>query len=538
MLTSFRTMLLAGVCLAGWLPNVLHAEAVSGALVPSTAARHFGLNLAWFTQAEVDAARGRLVHVQQFISGEDSYTVHDVTYGNRKRTFNERDLDRFGDVLGAEGALKAANRFIEDLKAEGVEGKLETKQIPDVTLYLVTNRAVVQAIDGETGRTRWTQVVGNRNHPTVKPAVNEKYLAVLTGSFLHLLDRRTGEVIWKRMVTAVPGAGLALTESFAIVPSITGDMELYDLEETRTMPQRYRSNGRVLIEPTVTPLSIAWPTDRGFLYVARSNNRGLRYRLEAQEAIVSPAAYFAPDRLFATSIDGYVYNLQENSGSEDWRFSTGESISNSPVPIGDSVYVVTDKGNLFAIEMASGAQKWVVPSIRKFISASQDRLYCLGISGRLVIIDAKSGGRVGTFETGQQDIQFVNLQTDRMFLGTTTGVLQCLHETQLPFPLLHQALAEATKQKPRDDIKMGGINDPAAKPAQPAQPAAPAGADPFGGGAAQPPAGGAADPDPFGGGAAADPFGAGGGAAGAAKPPAAGAAQPDPFGGAANDPFK
>jgi hypothetical protein len=175
------------------------------------------------------------------------------------------------------------------------------------------------------------------------------------------------------------------------------------------------------------------------------------------------------------------------------------------------------------------------------LAASKDRVYCLTVTGRLAILDAKTGGRIALMGPNQLDVFFSNTLTDRILVGTATGVVQCLHEVELQWPLVHVNLAEA-EQKRRPEIKQEGLDaktKPAAKPAAP-KPAADA-ADPFGGGGAKPAAAGAkpaaAGADPFGGGAApkpaadpADPFG--GGAkpeAGGAKPAAGGA---DPFGGA------
>jgi hypothetical protein len=286
--------------------------------------------------------------------------------------------------------------------------------------------------------------------------------------------------------------------------------------------------------------------------------------MELQEPIVSPATYFAPSKLLAASIDGYVYCVHETNGDEFWKFSTGEAISQSPIPIGESVYAVTDKGSMFCLDQKTGAEKWWAPQIKRFVAASKDRLYCLGHTGRLVILDAKTGGRMASLGTEVLDIFYPNTDTDRILVATKTGVIQCLRETELQWPLVHVNLAEIEKQK-RPEIKQEGLGEQAKPEAQPgeAQPGAakpPAGEDPFGAPAAgaapaaEPPAGGApADAaDPFGappaagaappaggqGGAAppaADPFGDG------AAPPAAGAGQGgagDAPAAAGEDPFK
>jgi len=510
-------------------------------LISQVEARQYGLERAWFTQVKLDPARSRLSDMIYFVSAAQSHTVFEVQYQDRKRTFSERDTDRFGDVLGKENAEKEAKAFMDELKLREIESKLETIQVPETTLYAVTDRAVLHAIDAETGRTRWSTLVGNRDYPLERPGINEDFVGVLNGSTLHLLKRQTGEMAWIRSIQGVASAGPALTSEYVVVPTFSGDIELYDIDETRTLPDIYRSNGRVLVQPVVTPLSVLWPTDRGFLYSSQTLQKELRYRMEARQTIVSQPAYSSPNKVLATSIDGYVYCLHELSGDDLWRFSTGEPISNSPVPVGTSVYIITDKGSLFCLDVESGQEKWFAPQVQRLLSASKDRLYCLTMTGRLAILDAKTGSRIALMGPNQLDIFYTNALTDRILVATATGVVQCLHETDLKWPLVHVNLAEA-EEKQRPKIKQEGLEAKAAPAAKPAAGAAPQPAmgaeDPFGQGGAKPAAGGA---DPFGAGGAqpqsgkaapqpgnADPFG---GAAAPQTPPAAPAA-------AGDDPFK
>lgn len=478
-------------------------------LVSENEARRFGLERAWVTQVEVDPARGRVANLAEYVSVLDVTTVFDVHYDGRRRTFSEHDLDRFGKVLGKEGAKREADEFVADLKEQKQEAKLEKVLIPEISLYATSDRAIVHAIDAETGATRWAELIGGREHPTECPAASEPYIAILNGSDLYLLKRKSGEIIWKRRVSGVPGAGAAITNDYVVVPTISGNVELYTIKETRTLPEIYKSNGRVLVQPITTAQVVAWPTDRGFLYVARGNKKGLRYRLEAKDAIVCQASYFAPNYIFAASIDGYVYCLHELTGSETWLFSTGEAISNTPVPVGESLYVLTDKGNLFCIEIQSGQSKWISSGFKTFLAASQDRVYCLGDSGRLIIVDAKTGGRIGSLGTQLLDLFYTNLQTDRIYLGTKTGLLVCLRETNRVWPLVHAGVIDPEEVKKAEAAEEAGEGDqageakpPKGKPAEakPKQPPVP-------GGGAKPPGAGKPE-DPFGAGGGADPFGA------------------------------
>jgi hypothetical protein len=198
------------------------------------------------------------------------------------------------------------------------------------------------------------------------------------------------------------------------------------------------------------------------------------------------------------------------------------------------LYVVTDKGTLFCIKHELGQEQWWAPRIKRFVSASNDRVYCLGMSDRLIILDAKTGGRIASMGAELLDIFYPNLQTDRIIVGSKTGIIQCLRETQMEWPLLHVALAEAEEEK-RPEIKQEAMDQAKPKLEKPA----PGAVDPFGGGGGANPFGGAAGQgggaDPFGGGAKPAAGGQGGG--GGAKPPAGGQGGNDPFGGD-NDPFK
>ena len=237
-----------GVLLAA-LSTAVQADYGGSGLVSQVEARRYGLERAWFTQVSLDSSRGRISDFTYFVSATQKHTVYEVRYEGRKQTFSERDTDRFGDVLGKEAAEKEAKAFVEELKLREIEAKIETIEVPEITLYVVTDRAVLHAIDAETGRTRWTTVVGNRTYPTERPGVNEDYVAILNGSTVHLLKRDTGEMAWIREVDGVASAGPALTEQYVVVPTFTGSVEWYEIGETRTLPKISRSNPELQRQP-------------------------------------------------------------------------------------------------------------------------------------------------------------------------------------------------------------------------------------------------------------------------------------------------
>ncbi len=476
-------------------------------LVPQHAANRHGLERAWFTRVQLDTARTRVAHVNQHVSSTRGFTVHEVEYDGGKIIFTERDLDRFGDPLGKERALKLAKQKEEDLQRAMRNPKLTTKTIPDVVLNVVTDSGVVHSIDAQTGRTRWATRFGNPRFPSDAPGANDNSVAVVNGTAIYVLNQETGEIAWQRRAQGAPGAGPVVSNFYVFVPMVNGAIEAYQLDDYRQPPWIYRSHGRAIVQPIFTGANVAWPTDRGHLYVAAGNSTAIRYRLETNDPIVAQATALLPNRIVVASTDGYVYCIHEASGNVLWRFSTGEPIVKSPVVVGDNVYVVTDDTSLFCIESNTGLDKWWTSGVTGVIASSQTRLYCLSRSGRLMIVDPVSGSKVGSLPTETLDLRFVNKQTDRIIIGTRSGMLQCLREIQNRWPVLHAGVSE----------DLATVPPPAA--ATPADATAPPPVNPFGGG--DTPA------NPFG----TDPFG--GDTGGTDSEPAETPAE-DPFG---SDPF-
>jgi len=452
--------------------------------------------------------------------------------------------------------------------------RIDSIVLQDGTLFVQTNQAILQAIDAETGQTLWVSEVGRRGHPSMRPAVNGQMVAVVNGSYLYIVNRFNGKLLWKRQVDGAPGAGAALSDIRAYVPMTNGMVLAYRLEpvtnpaeelglegpagsetaqqadkrrhEEFQLHQEYipplscQSYGRTLIQPLVTRQNageefVAWPTDQGHVFIGRINRKEedhfeIMYRLDTAAGVAARPTYLPPDPnkpgdsgiIFAPSRDGFVHAIREKDGSSLWRFPTGEPVVEPAAVVGDRVYVSTQLGGMYCLESLTGRQLWWAANVMGFVAASKDRVYVTDRQGRIAVLHAESGGRLDTIRADGLPIHLMNLQTDRIYLASRTGLVQCLHEIEQEKPIQHRAKPVPAAAAPATG-KPAAKKPAAEKPKQPeAQPAVPKPAEnPFG------------NDNPFGG---QDPFGGktGGGKAGGAKAPAGGAgagAADDPFGG-------
>lgn len=438
--------------------------------------------------------------------------------------FTQASRTAVGADLIAEPRAQAHGLAAPWFNVAGVDagtGRLQYLVLDRGTLFALSDLSVLTAIDAETGKTLWTVRVGNPRLVSLKPTAGIHLVAVTNGSTVYILNRHTGEILWKQAVEGAPGAGPAISPSRVYVPLVGGKMESYAFEWETPAMRAYawksvaaapgasetaaqtaasvttgaakpvasagadadamesvaaaaaeltgarlrlaqkkdrglflQSFGHIVVEPKLSYSDqgserVAWPTDRGFLFVGEINlfsaNRfSLVYQLRATAEIVAPpcvrfgdASKGIPGKLWAAASDGYVFCLNERDGKLLWRLSTGEPIEESPVLIEDSLYVATRFGGMFRLIADTGEIVWRSRGPTKFIAASAKRVYARDALGQMLYLDKETGSRLGQLDIAAFDFQIANGETDRIYLADKSGLVQCLREIELKQPLFH-----------------------------------------------------------------------------------------------------
>ena len=328
-------------------------------------------------------------------------------------------------------------------------------------LTVLTSAGVVQELNALTGQTYWVAPIGNENYPSLGPAGNEKYLAILNGSTLYVLDRKDGKPVIIRTVGSAPGAAPALSEDNVFVPLVNGRMEAYPLGNQKISPWYYQSFGRAMVAPLVTSESIVWTTDAGYLYVGGSNILGMRYRLETGADIVAPPAYHQPF-VFVASLDGEVFAMHELSGTQRWKYSCGFPVTRAAAGVGDRVFVTSAEPALHCINATTGIGIWEAPHVDQFAAASKDRVYAVNDLGEFVVLNAATGATLAKIRADRPIHALVNDQTDRVYLVSKDGMVECLHEVDMKEPMYHNP----KPTPPKEEAKPATAAPPPAKAAE------------------------------------------------------------------------
>jgi eukaryotic-like serine/threonine-protein kinase len=77
---------------------------------------------------------------------------------------------------------------------------------------------------------------------------------------------------------------------------------------------------------------------------------------DGRTGLSSPAV--AGETVFVGSDDGGLYALSSADGTLIWRFASGGAVVSSPVVVGNAVLFGSDDGNLYVLDAKSGRELW------------------------------------------------------------------------------------------------------------------------------------------------------------------------------------
>ena len=356
--------------------------------------------------------------------------------------------------------------------------RVENVNFDGELLTIKTKRGVIQTIDGATGKTLWATNVSSPGLFTSSVGVGPNHAALANGSHLLVFDRKTGKQVWSRKLSGGVIGAPGVSDDFVFVPKVDGNLEVYSLDKPRAWSEvrsisdtqfpvwRFNSHGKTMIQPTIFDGVFGWSNDRATFYVARIKPMEILFRLETFEDVVVPPIKIG-SFLYVVSADGYLYKVSTKTGDIRWRFSTGTPLIYRPISRDGFVYISTPQGGLYRIladkdvaqkaglldrgngneqnlnvspaesPIEEGNEVWFNPDIARVLSVTPKRIFGLDRRENLQIVDTATGQSLGNVPTEGVSIPITNHLTDRIYLASTDGLIQCIESL--------------TKKSPKED---------------------------------------------------------------------------------------
>ncbi len=111
-----------------------------------------------------------------------------------------------------------------------------------------------------------------------------------------------------------------------------------------------------------------------------------------------------------------------------WTFKTGDAIEGAPVIAGGTAYVASLDKHLYAIDLATGKQKWKVKlsHLKASPAVKGDRIYVGDLDGKFHCLKTSDGSKIWEFETGGEITSGCNFHGDNTLIGSHDSTLYCL----------------------------------------------------------------------------------------------------------------
>ena len=180
---------------------------------------------------------------------------------------------------------------------------------------------------------------------------------------------------------------------------------------------RYRTDGPILSTPAVVDDSVYFASDDGFLYCVAVSDGSRSWRFDLHSAGIErvlPSLHppYAYDYLSSSptvhkglvivgSANGTLYAIEAASGREKWHFKTGGRIRSTPKVHQKRVYFGSWDHHLYALDVEDGKQIWRFDTggiVQASPAFGDGRVYIGSRNPRVFALDAATGKPVWEFE--------------------------------------------------------------------------------------------------------------------------------------------
>jgi outer membrane protein assembly factor BamB len=321
------------------------------------------------------------------------------------------------------------------------------------TLYVQTNRGLVHAIDGESGRRLWSQRLVEGPTRGLDITSNSDQVFVALQDTLFCLDRRSGRLIWSVRLEAMPATGVVADEEVAAIGLRSGKIVAYntrDHSKDKPNPGRsagtfawaWQARGMVDAAPIITPQVVVFASEDNRVYAAtRGDAAGrptLLYRYLTEGPIAGHLAALGGRTIVVPCQDYNLYAIDLFSGETRWIVPTGAPVTVQPIVSGADVIALNADGRLLIIDGRDGSIRGdTATSSRTIRAVSPSRIYLGTSDNDLEIVDRASGQVVASardtvqragLTVRQLSVPVLNTEDDRLLLVSPDGLIYSVRE--------------------------------------------------------------------------------------------------------------
>ncbi len=289
----------------------------------------------------------------------------------------------------------------------------------------------------------------------------------LSQQVMYCLDRISGTLRWTRRMEFVPSAQPTATQFYVFV-SAANKARVYvlNVKKRGSVAEYFRADidspqNQITARPAFEDPVLYFVSHDGKVYFYSVSDREGSSPLETQGPIRANPVLFKTTEpsgskgearekkiLFVGSSDNAFYAVDGASGQLDWKYECGAPIFDPAVAVGNTVYVKSEGGALFAFDIfpvhlradgsvmgakRNGSLRWKLPLGERFLMKGEDYVYVLGPNQEIYAIKELSGHIVGRYPTNRIHMFVTNTADDLFYCANSSGYIYALRESSERF---------------------------------------------------------------------------------------------------------
>lgn len=322
-------------------------------------------------------------------------------------------------------------------------------------IYAQAASGIVTAFDAESGSRRWSTLIGRPDEQSFAVSTNEEQLLLVVGLELYAVDKFSGKILWELTLPHHPSASPEVDANQVYIGMVDGSIYSYDLRRIRQLFQEGRLpqwtnlafvwRYKAPLEITSRPISasrgrlVIFASLNGSLYGVAAKERRLQYQFETEthSPIRAPVGHGEGSLLVPTE-DSRLFCINEENGKRRWAFTSGSPIREQPRIIGPHVFTAPQREGLYCLNSSSGIIQWRQRRASSFLAANPKSVFASDDVGNVLMLSRDDGSLVGGLPLRQFSIRVQNDRTDRLYLATGDGLMACVRDRELEFPIYHK----------------------------------------------------------------------------------------------------
>ncbi len=330
------------------------------------------------------------------------------------------------------------------------------------------NRQIDDVIKAEGPGAKSQALTRDRNNARQKLTVAQQgdNVYFCSRQVMYCLVRTTGTLLWKKRLNFAPSGRPFATRNYIFVPGADLarvwrlDVEKRG-EETSYYPATMGSGDRSIVTRPVFHTSLYFVAGDGNAYSYDVDGGRLNWtyptldKLAAEPVIHERAEKYLDSAgkegtrkkryLLIGGLDYALYALDADNGKLEWKYETAGYLKSAAVVKDDTVYVKTEGGSLFALEIdpqhrdpktgaamgtrRNGQLRWKLPLGERFLVKGSDSVLVLGPKDEVYQVREKTGEIVGRTQLNQIHYVLTNTQDGMLYVATGAGHVFALKES-------------------------------------------------------------------------------------------------------------